>query len=203
MLAPAVFQRNWGLLRGLLKRYSHETLIFISVFSWNIFPLATLTHPKVFSIDGHVCWNSNRRLSLSFADRGKTNFCFLFSICSIKWKFAIATNKLNCHFPLVPFTVHFIFTENGTTNMYILPFQTENGSPGYFPFIRLLYICSSCKTEVCCLSVCWQSNKPMLSICKQNKWTKRACLSLVFSHITSIRQEIQIQNCLERVNDTT
>jgi hypothetical protein len=55
------------------------------------------------------------------------------------------------------------------------PFQTENGSPGDFPWsiYRLLIV----QTEVCRLSVCWRRNKQKVSVCKK---TKRIFLSMPF-----------------------
>ncbi len=141
---------------------------------------------------------------LSFADREKTNFFFLFSICSIKRKFAIATNKRKLPFSISSIYCTFLYLRKMELQTYIyicFYFKRKTEAQAFF------LLSSYCTYAHCAnesgLSVCWQSNKPMLSIFKQNKWTKRAGPSMVFSHITSIRQEIQLQNCLDRVNDTT
>ncbi len=43
--------------------------------------------------------------------------------------------------------------------IYVLLFQTENGSPGFFFFSIIIYRLLIVQTEVCHLSLCWQRNK--------------------------------------------
>jgi hypothetical protein len=56
-----------------------------------------------YSIDVHVCWNSNRRLMFIVCRRRKTNFSFPFPFAAIKRKFAVSVFHLqqtngNCCF---------------------------------------------------------------------------------------------------------
>jgi hypothetical protein len=60
--------------------------------------------------------------------------------------------------------------------IYMQLSQTENGSPGDFPWsvYHLLIV----QTEVCRLSVCLWRNKQKLSVCKGTKRTKWICPSV-------------------------
>ncbi len=53
-------------------------------------------------IDGHVCWNSNRRLPFIVCRTRKSNICFLFQLAANKRKFAVSAfclqkTKGSCH----------------------------------------------------------------------------------------------------------
>ncbi len=90
-------------------------------------------------IDGHVCWNNNRRLPFIVCRPRKTNFHFPFPLAANKQKYAVSvfpfqqTNG-NCCFRSFRLrcVCMYIFI------FYMLPFQTENGSLGDVPqLIRL------------------------------------------------------------------
>jgi hypothetical protein len=97
----------------------------------------------------------------------KENYYFRLQKANVSLPFE--TNKRNCRFPLVPFCVcmvmwgcmcgcvctffiYIYFNYNFEINIYMLPFQTENGNPANFH--NLFTVCSSCRWKfVVCLFV--------------------------------------------------
>ncbi len=116
-------------------------------------------------IDGHVCLNSNHWLPCVSQAR-KLNFLFRLQ----------QTNE-SCHSLLVLFSgymllfIYIIYTENRT--IYMLPFKTENGSPGDLSVYCLLIV----QTEVCCLSLCLRRNKWKWN-CLQTDSTDLPCMHI-------------------------
>jgi hypothetical protein len=163
-------------------------------------------------IDGHVCWNSKRRLLFIFCWPRKTNFHFpftinkrggfpfLFSVCSEQTKAAV-------------FCIYIYIYQNSSIYIYIYMFiyihlslsiyiyiyiywymccsferKMENGSPGNFPYA--IYCLLIVQTEVCCLSVCLQRNKRKLSVCKR---TKRIWPSMQIGNSNLIDKHVQVK----------
>ncbi len=59
-------------------------------------------------LDGHVCWNSIRRLPFIFCRPKKNQLLFPFPFAANKWKFSVSVFRLqktngSCLIPLVPF----------------------------------------------------------------------------------------------------
>ncbi len=119
-------------------------------------------------IDGHVCWNSNRRLPSIVCRPRQTNFRFPFPLAADKRKLAVSVFCFLGNKRKSPFFVRsildvcvcvcvcvcmniFIFI------FYMMPFQTENGSPG--DFLNPITVWSSCKGNFAvCLFVDKETN---------------------------------------------
>jgi hypothetical protein len=92
---------------------TRSSLVYLIGILYKYYFISQLSTKIQVAIDGHVCRNSNRLL---FADQGKQTSVFLFRLQQTL-KFAF------------PFSVSSVFR----IYIYILPFQTENGSQGDFP----------------------------------------------------------------------
>jgi hypothetical protein len=128
----------------------------------------------IYTIDGHICWNSKRRMPLTICKPRKTNLRFPFA--ENKQKLALSIFRLqqingSSHLLLVPFSVRILYIGTAAyiyiyIDIYIylylylylylykhmLPFQTKKWKPRRFSFIR--YRLLIMQTEVCRLSVC-------------------------------------------------
>ncbi len=128
---------------------------------WQIIIQSEITHLDENASMGTFAETPIVYYRLSFTNQGKETSVFRMYTCPYIFIYLYVNINLYTVYLCVCIYIHFY--------IYILPFQTENWSPGDFPYsvYHLLIV----QMEVWRWFVCWWRNKQKLSVCKRTKRT--------------------------------